>query len=405
MSKLKILLVCEQPLPSKRRAGRPNYTVDHLSKWGHELTVICPKSSEPLHSEEGSVNYEYVDAKYEQFSIASRLKIMRAFKKKVHEALRQDYFDIIRTINIVPTYVALNIRGRDVPIYAELTDFLSDLYTQFDMPFKSLAVRMIKRMEKKIAKKVDYANVETPIGRHLWEGLGLSSEKIAVIPNGVDTKHFSPKGEDGRVPREELKIRSTRLIVYHGDIGRLDGLEYLIQAFALLKREDVDLMIIGDGPKSYMNELKKLASKHGIKKRTIFTGWIDYSILPDYLALAEVGVVPIIPSTGVNRSNFHTRIREYIAMYKKFVVTETEGIKSMIKDLPIYIKDPENIRELTSKISEALEFSLDDRTVGLMKSIAEKLDWKNIVRHDEALMSHIANNSLKNASKHDLVLL
>ena len=41
MRKIKILLICEQPLPSKKRAGRPNYSVKYLSELGNEVTVIC----------------------------------------------------------------------------------------------------------------------------------------------------------------------------------------------------------------------------------------------------------------------------------------------------------------------------------------------------------------------------
>ena len=125
MSKIRILLVCEQPLPSKKRAGRPNYSVKYLSELGNDITVICPKSDLP---EDNLANYEYINLDFKQFSILSRIKIMREIRKKIKELAKKEKFDVIRTINILPTYAAiLNKSDMKIPIYAELTDFISDL--------------------------------------------------------------------------------------------------------------------------------------------------------------------------------------------------------------------------------------------------------------------------------------
>jgi hypothetical protein len=80
VSKIRILLVCEQPLPSKKRAGRPNYSVKYLSELGNDVTVICPKSDLP---EDNLANYEYINLEFKQFNIFSRIKIMREMKKKI----------------------------------------------------------------------------------------------------------------------------------------------------------------------------------------------------------------------------------------------------------------------------------------------------------------------------------
>ena len=105
MSNLKILLVCEQPLPSKKRAGRPNYSVKYLSELGNDITVICPKSDL---QEDNLANYEYINLEFKQFNIFSRIKIMREMRMKIKELCRKEKFDIIRTINILPTYAAIS---------------------------------------------------------------------------------------------------------------------------------------------------------------------------------------------------------------------------------------------------------------------------------------------------------
>jgi hypothetical protein len=80
-----MLLVCEQPLPSKKRAGRPNYSVKYFSELGNDITVICPKSDLP---EDNLANYEYINLEFKQFNVFSRIKIMREIKKKIKDWLK-----------------------------------------------------------------------------------------------------------------------------------------------------------------------------------------------------------------------------------------------------------------------------------------------------------------------------
>ena len=138
----------------------------------------------------------FISDLYIQFDMPFKslvVPFLKRIEKKIKELAKKEKFDIIRTINILPTYAAISNKDEiKIPIYAELTDFISDLYIQFDMPFKNLAVPFLKRIEKKIARNVDYANVETELGRDFWHENGLDKGRIVVIPNGVDTEHFNP---------------------------------------------------------------------------------------------------------------------------------------------------------------------------------------------------------------------
>jgi len=48
------------------------------------------------------------------------------------------------------------------------------------MPFKSLVLTSLKRIENKIARNVDYANVETELGRDSWYEYGLDKESKSL---------------------------------------------------------------------------------------------------------------------------------------------------------------------------------------------------------------------------------
>jgi len=399
MEKLKILLVCEQPLPSKKRAGRPNYSVKYLSELGNDITVICPKSDL---QEDNLANYEYINLEFKQFNIFSRIKIMREMKKGIKELCKKEKFDIIRTINILPTYAAIsNKKEIKITIYAELTDFISDLYIQFNMPLKNLIVPFLKRMEKKIARNVDYANVETELGREFWNEYGLDKERIVVIPNGVDTEHFNPYKTNPDVIKSKLELKDE-VIFYHGDMGPYDGIHLLIKALNKLK-EKPSLLIVGEGKESYMNYLRTLINENELTNKVYLTGWIEYEVLPNYIATASLCALPLLPITKVNKANLHTRIREYLSMCKPFLVTKTEGISRSLGNVAMYFRDPSNV----DMIAEDLDFALkeiENKDFSFMRNIAKKLDWKNIIYQDFKVMEAIVEGNVKDLREFDLKL-
>jgi len=399
MNKLKILLVCEQPLPSKKRAGRPNYSVKYLSELGNEITVISPKSDLP---KDNFASYEYINLDFKQFNILSRIKIMREMKKKIKELAKKEKFDIIRTINILPTYAAISNKDEiKIPIYADLVDFISELYIQFDMPLKSLVVPFLRRIERKIAKKVDYVNVETEVHTIFWHEYGLNKERIVVIPNGVDTEHFNLAKANPNIVRKELELKDE-VIFYHGDMGPYDRVHLLIKALNKLE-EKPSLLIVGEGRPAYMRYLKSLIKENNLEKEVKLTGWIEYEELPNYIATATLCAFPLIPKTKVNQANLHSKIKEYLSMCKPFLVTKTEGISRSLGNVAMYFRDPSNV----NMIAEDLDFALKEvknKDFSFMRNIAKKLDWKNIIYQDFKVMEAIIEGRARDLSDFDLKL-
>ena len=399
MSKIKILLVCEQPLPSKKRAGRPNYSVKYLSELGNDITVICPKSDLP---EDNLANYEYINLEFKQFNIFSRIKIMREMRKKIKELCKQEKFDIIRTISILPTYATISNKNEiKIPIYADINDFISDLYIQFDMPFKSLIVPFLKKMEKKIAKTVNYANVETDKCREFWSEHGLNKERIVVIPTGVDIEHFNPDKANPNLLRKNLELKDE-VIFYHGDISPYDGIHLLIKALGKLKKKP-SLLIVGDGKPAYISYLKALARETRSEKEVRLTGWIKYEELPNYIALATLCAMPILPMTKHNQANLHAKIKEYLSMCKPFIVTKTEGYLRSLGNIPMYFRNPSN----EDMIAEDLELALKEvknKDFSFLRNVAKKLDWKNIIYQDFKVMEAIVEGNVKDIREFDLKL-
>ena len=121
--------------------------------------------------------------------------------------------------------------------------------------------RMTGRAETVIA-------VSPSVREHLVSRLGVSRERVVVVPNGVDHDVFHPAEPDSQ-PR-----RPTRILF----VGRLifnKGPELLLDGLSLLAGANVDFTaaLLGDGP--LRGRLEKLADQAPLAGRVSIVGRVD----------------------------------------------------------------------------------------------------------------------------------
>lgn len=119
--------------------------------------------------------------------------------------------------------------------------------------------------------------------RRLVACLGMRSDTIFVIPNGVDLE---------RVRKAEVD-RNSHEIVYVGRLNSHKKVDWLIEAFARLKKgiPDAKLTIAGDGPEG--PSYRFLAARIGVSD-VEFTGTIEDDEVFALLRRAGVYVLPSI---------------------------------------------------------------------------------------------------------------
>ena len=110
--------------------------------------------------------------------------------------------------------------------------------------------------------------------------IGISGEKVKVIPNGIDTNQWRP-GHAGQCIRERFGIGDRALLA--GNVSALrpeKGIAGLLKAWAgVVKAEPrAILAIIGEadpGQRTYGEELKKLSRALGLSSSVIFCGCVE----------------------------------------------------------------------------------------------------------------------------------
>ncbi|UPM49889.1 MULTISPECIES: glycosyltransferase family 4 protein [unclassified Synechococcus] len=121
--------------------------------------------------------------------------------------------------------------------------------------------------------------------------LGVPSDRLAVIPNGVDPQRWSPSNPAAPSETlEELRQRfaSQRVFLYMGRIATEKNVEALLRAWKLVQPRGCRLVVVGDGPMR-----QSLMQNYGEDAGILWWGHEpDQKVRLALLQLAEVFLLP-----------------------------------------------------------------------------------------------------------------
>ncbi len=158
--------------------------------------------------------------------------------------------------------------------------------------------------ESHLMREVDHIVAGSPMDKvHMLELYDAPTERITVIPPGVDIRHFRPRPKAHA--REMVGVApDTFMILYVGRIEPLKGLDTLLRAVRLLAQRccapaDITVVIIGGDasvPRAQMDaemaRLYALRDALGLQELVTFLGRQGQDVLPYYYAAADVVVMP-----------------------------------------------------------------------------------------------------------------
>ncbi len=161
--------------------------------------------------------------------------------------------------------------------------------------------------------------------------------KISVVPPGVDTQHFQPIEPD--IARQEIGIpQRHRMLLFVGRIERLKGVETLLHATDIIRREkpyladQMCVTIIGGNPEEVshpdteMARLEAIRQKLGLHGLVTFIGARDQDRLRYYYSAADALILPS------DYESFGMVALEAMACGAPVIASEVGGLAYLIRD-------------------------------------------------------------------------
>lgn len=156
-----------------------------------------------------------------------------------------------------------------------------------------LNVTMRRWIERKVLYKSDAIVVLSQFTKDkLIKAYNIPSEKISIIPGGVDIERFQPAARKVEI-RKKFDVPADRVLLFTvRNLVQRMGLKNLIEALpeVIKSAPDVLMLIGGEGP--LREALKAKSEELGVKNYIRFEGFIPEESLPDYYRMADIFILP-----------------------------------------------------------------------------------------------------------------
>ncbi|MCP4909631.1 MAG: glycosyltransferase family 4 protein [Bacteroidetes bacterium] len=219
------------------------------------------------------------------------------------------------------------------------------------------------KYEIKYCKLADNVIVVVEEAKDRLINLGVEEDKISVVSNTLNTKHFDLTNH---MPNPEFFT-----LLYAGGINLHRGLQYVIMGLKHLKNTTpkVRLQILGDG--SYLPTLRKLAKDEGVEEIVEFTGWKPYKEMIKYVGEADVCLIPHVKNDHTNSTIPH-KIFQYMYAGKPIIASDCLPIKRIINTTKSgLIYEYNNPKEFAKAVSSII--SDEDLKLNLINSGKNKV--------------------------------
>ncbi len=183
-----------------------------------------------------------------------------------------------------------------------------------------------------------------------------------VLPVPVSTDFF--QAGDGETIRKNNCPGRSPVIAYVGTVKTSKGIFVLLDAMRQVLEEypNAFLMVVGGAEEAVRRNLQNAID--GLKGSMLFTGHVNNLEIPDYMAAADVLVLPNL-DTPVHRAQCPIKLMEYMASGTPVVATDVGCISDLLGGDSGLLVEPGDARALAEGI---IRISRDD---GLSSSLAE----------------------------------
>lgn len=178
------------------------------------------------------------------------------------------------------------------PFVFEVRDQWPEIPIELGLIKNSFLIKILLWLEKRIYKSASAIVALSPgMAKGVREVIG-ENKLIETVPNSSDIDVFCPD-IDGANIRKEYGWENKFVMMHFGAMGKVNGLEFLIEVAGKLKEDQtIHFVIIGDGATRV--GLENDARQLGLKNIE-FLGSIQKKQLPEYVAACDVSMVILAP--------------------------------------------------------------------------------------------------------------
>jgi glycosyltransferase involved in cell wall biosynthesis len=204
------------------------------------------------------------------------------------------------------------------------------------------AVKALRLIEKCSVRWVNHVIGTQLINKQVVERHGVPSSRISVVLNVPNDAIFDHEPVPS-VSRDQF------FLITHGSLLEKYGVQTLVKAAPLVRKEIPNLRIRIVGTGEYRPELEELSASLGVSDCITFSGFIPNPEIPRCISEADIGVVTIATTTNPMLPN---KLFEYLAMGKPVITSAIPAIQAYFDDRAVMYYQPDDEADLARCVIE-----------------------------------------------------
>ncbi|RXA20106.1 glycosyltransferase family 1 protein [Methanosarcina sp. MSH10X1] len=347
-----------------------------LSARGHEVHIFGIKwwEGEDTFEYEGMTLHGVCKAR--NLYVNGRRSISEAiiFAVELFPELRKENFDLI-DVSVFPYFSCFTAKAVSILKEARLVLTWHEVWNDYWYEYLGKAGFFGQLVEKAVSKLSANNIAVSGWTKDRLDKLGVSGERIAVVPNGIDLERITAiEPETGKTPGglEDKKYD----IIFAGRLIKEKNVDMLIKAVAVLKAAfpEIRCCVVGDGPEK--TELVELAKRTGVCGNIEFAGFQEYGALIGKIKASKVLVLPS------SREGFGMVVIEAFACGVPVVTVEAKynAAQGLVENgMDGLVVEPEE-GEIAKAIQKIIRNNPEYRKISEAAfRKAENYDWEEIV--------------------------
>jgi len=232
-----------------------------------------------------------------------------------------------------------------------------------------------------LANRAARTFVLNPEMRSAFEERGVPSERLTVVPNGVDLDRFDDLDSSNheRV-RREYDLLGDQVVLFVGTITPRKGIADLVEAVAQIDGsdalDDAQFVLVGrtDLEAKYVDRIRSAVEENGLEDEITFTGFISNE---DLLTLYDLADLFVLPSYEEGSS---VAVTEAIASGTPVVATDIGGTaQQIVEGTHGYLVPPGSPGELGERMEYVLTHPQKHRDMKrAVRDRADEFSWERI---------------------------
>lgn len=225
-----------------------------------------------------------------------------------------------------------------------------------NIPHNHEAIRSISLCKQEVRENADMFLAVTEQAMNALISEGVPASRIRVVGAGIDVDRFKPGPANFRWRTRFGLAGDEAVILYVGSLLKSKGVRDLLAAAQLLREWGISqkkpfrVLLIGQGPEA--SQLRMMTRQLGLNQMVIFGGSICYDDMPEIHRLADIFVLPSIP-TPTWEEQFGMVLAESMATGKAVVSTLSGAIPEVVGDAGVLVP-PGNPAALAHALHELL---------------------------------------------------